>query len=193
MKTETRVTKQNVLLILSLLLTNIIMALHYGWAGSGITYVSHGDWNEIKLFTTHFSHHGIGHLSGNLIALILLFYLFPNDNKTVIISFALCMVLIALYVQLKSIHAFLGFSSLLYCLPGCYWTQSLIKKKFWISWLVPLILLGYIYLTNDQNQVMQKEWQTLTAGHLIGFASGCLTVIFLNHQNLMKPKSPINI
>ncbi len=154
---------------------NTAVAVEFGYLSPLTGYVQ-GDHSPIHtLLTTHFTHQNTRHLLSNLVGLWMLLYLFPNKIKAILTSFFLCVLMTAWYVQYSEIYAFVGFSALLYCLPGIYLFHSLVNKKFHISLFILMILYAYLYMIVPMNSLENSQWRPMTAAHLIGFVSGFLT------------------
>ncbi len=156
---------------------NLGVAILYGFAAP-ITAYTQGDQSPLyTLITTHVSHHSPRHLTGNLMALWLLMLLFPVKTSKLIGAFIGCVFIIAGYVNLTGINAFMGFSALLYCIPGCYLQQSQANKTHHISIGILLILYTYLFMIVPSTTIIDDQWQPMTAAHLMGFISGYLTAI----------------
>ena len=159
---------------------NVTVAMAFGYLSPLTGYVQGDHSPAYTLFTTHFTHQNTQHLLTNMLALWMLLYLFPNKIKTILTSYFLCILMTAAYVYATEIHAFVGFSALLYCLPGSYLFHSLVTKKYHISLLVLMILYVYLYMIVPMNSQENSLWQPMTPAHLIGFVSGFLTAL-INH------------
>ena len=157
---------------------NLGMAVSYGFAAPTPAFVNGHESPIYTLLTTHFTHHSAKHLCCNMLALWLLLILFPNKTFTLVSSFTVCILLVAIYALLAEIEMFLGFSALLYCLPGCYFAKSIADKNLHISIGILMILYLYLFMivpmTTDENDF----WAPMTSAHVLGFIAGLVTAFF---------------
>ncbi len=172
-----RAHAQNMLFVMSLCVVNIVVAAVFGHASPLTGYMQGLDSPIHTLFTTHFTHFSHFHLITNLAALWMLMYLFPNKIRLILVSFLLCIILTAGFVLATNTHAYLGFSALLYCLPGIYLFNSILAKKYHTSFLILVILYVYLYMIVPMNTSVNSHWQPMTTAHLIGFLSGFVTAL----------------
>ncbi|MGJ8663136.1 MAG: rhomboid family intramembrane serine protease [Marinicella sp.] len=162
------------LLYLATLTLNVGVALIFGYSAAITTYYSDKNWQLITLVSTHFTHHSYQHLVGNMLALGLLLYLFPGKIKTIIWAFISCVLMVAVYAKVLNIYTYLGFSAMLYCLPGNYFCFLIKSKKVHQSATILMILVIYLFMISPMRYNNTSAWHPMTSAHLIGFLCGCL-------------------
>ena len=162
---------------MSLCVVNTAVALTFGYASPLTGYVQGSNSPIYTLFTTHFTHLSHYHLLTNMMALWLLMYLFPHKIQLIVTACLLCILFIAGYAMANNTYAYLGFSALLYCLPGLYFFHSIQTKKYLVSGLILMILYVYLYMIVPMNTPANSHWQPMTTAHLIGFISGVVTAL----------------
>ena len=172
--------KENTLLLLVFSLLNVTVFYVLGPAAEVITFTAGTDWSMVKLLTTHFSHHSEMHLWNNVLAMALLLALFPGRNDSLLMAYLFCVVITACYVSYYEINYFLGFSALLYCIPGCYFTASLIMKKFDQACIILLVLWLYLNFISPIKYDDLEAWRPFTAAHVIGFLAGTMAQLLLS-------------
>ncbi len=129
-----------------------------------------------QLLSAHFIHYDIKHLSLNMVALLILFYLFPSKAQTVIVSFIVALLFIDAYLLLANIQFYIGFSGLLYVIPGIAMGQFFIKKHIIYALTILGIYLLYTSLSyftiHNSNGIL---WTPLNQAHCCGFFAGLIT------------------
>ncbi len=151
---------------------NLSVTLLFGFSSSITTYRPDSEWQLLKLFSTHFTHHDSQHLIGNMLALGLLLHLFPNKLKTIIYAFISCILATAVYAKVMNVGTYLGFSALLYCLPGAYFYHLIKIKKTTEAVSILVILFTYLYMISPMQLDINNSWVPMTSAHLIGFFCG---------------------
>ncbi len=160
---------------------NLSVTFLFGFASSITTYRPDTEWQLLKLFSTHFTHHNNQHLIGNMLALGLLLHLFPNKLKTIIFAFISCILVTAAYAKVMNAGTYLGFSALLYCLPGAYFCHLIKIKKTTEAVSILVILFTYLYMISPMQLDINSSWVPMTSAHLIGFLCGS-TVYYLRNN-----------
>ncbi|MCF6317997.1 MAG: rhomboid family intramembrane serine protease [Proteobacteria bacterium] len=136
-----------------------------------------------QLITTHFAHYDIQHLASNLLALGLFMYIFPSPMVSIIKGFVVAMALIDAYLLLSGVAFYMGFSGLLYVVPGIAMGEMLKKKRY--MGLCCLFVGFYIYMFHLSDAVHDSQgviWQSLWQGHLLGLLAGFFVAV-LNTGN----------
>ncbi len=164
---------------------NILAVSFFGFSSEMLTYNGRKENHWGQLISTHFSHHSWQHLSGNLTALPVLMALFPVKNRALILAFVVCILVTGTYAMITHVGMFLGFSALLYCIPGCYFVILYDQKNFTESGFIGLILLTYTLLVSTPESNLINDWHPMTAAHLVGFLSGLVAQLVC--VNVAKP------
>ncbi|VAW34703.1 hypothetical protein MNBD_GAMMA01-1871 [hydrothermal vent metagenome] len=131
------------------------------------------DFHLWQLLTAHFVHYDAMHLMTNILALAILLYLFPPSPIDLVQRLVLSLILIDIYLLVSDVEFYVGFSGLLYVIPGLAARHFLLKKEYWQLILVILLLVFYVFIlstgTNISGEII---WQPLKQAHLLGFAGG---------------------
>jgi membrane associated rhomboid family serine protease len=128
-----------------------------------------------QLLSAHFVHYDFKHLILNMLALVILLYLFPVPNKDLIKGFVLSMVLIDAYLLFSGVYFYIGFSGLLYVIPGLATGQLILAKKYDYAILIILAYLVYTGISFfSVNISIGILWKPLKVAHFFGFVSGCI-------------------
>jgi len=132
-----------------------------------------------QLVSAHLIHYDFKHLILNMLALLILLYLFPTKNKELISGFIIAVVLIDAYMLLSDVQFYVGFSGLLYVIPGLALGRYILAKKYAYALLISCIFVIYMIscgqMINISNDI---TWVTLTQAHILGFVSG-IVVLFI--------------
>ena len=140
-----------------------------------------------QLLSAHFVHYDFKHLILNMLALAILLYLFPVSNRDLIMGIVLSLVLIDAYLLFSGVYFYIGFSGLLYAIPGLATGQLILAKRYGYALLIILAYLIYVGLSFfSVNISMDILWKPLKAAHFFGFVSGCIL-------KLIKPPNLHNV
>lgn len=160
----------------------ILCLVFYHFHGShSMLFFTLNDFSWWQFFTAHFIHYDSAHMINNLLALVLLMYLFPQKNCHMTLSFMFAMIFINIYLLVEQIHYYAGLSGLLYVIPGSAAMQSLLEKKY-CHFLV-IIACTTIYILSSLFIIQpQSHWSPLEQTHIIGFITGLLSHLLTNHK-----------
>ncbi len=149
-----------------------IFVLVFGNAHPVLIYNQY-DFHIWQLITAHFTHFDSHHLGRNLLALILMSYLFSIPLFSKIKSVLLAIALIDIYIYLSPIKIYAGYSGLLYILPGFACAQNYNLRKYLQTFLMLFIMVIYsLYSLNVTHISNSIFWQPLIFAHILGFIAG---------------------
>jgi len=132
-------------------------------------------WQSI---TAHFVHYDVKHLITNMLALGILLFLFPLSNRDLIKGLVLAVILIDIYLYFSDIRFYIGFSGLLYVIPGGAFVKYILNKKYTNAVLLMLIFLVYILISVSSLNISDGVvWKPLLQAHILGFIAGIITKI----------------
>jgi len=165
---------------------NAMVAVFVGFASPSTMYRAGPENPWYAFITTHFSHIDHQHLFSNLTALWLLNSLFPIRTSLICAAYLTCIMATAWYAGANHTEAYLGFSALLYCHPGCYLIKTLCKGKFIASGMIIWVLCCQLYIMTPLHTSPLDSWIPMSDAHLIGFFSGTLVTFFhqIYHEHL---------
>lgn len=176
----------NLTLALPLVAISLLIAATFGCDNHYTAFEQSKNQQFWRLFTAHFSHYDLPHLAGNLTALLLLLYLFPQQKHifTTAVLFTITAVTILAYQQ--QIERFMGLSALLYTIPGTAFIDRLMNKKSSEAAFIALILTAYLMLLAPSADSIRPAW---TAAHLLGFIAGNLSFMIFRKKPLFLSKA----
>jgi len=186
MKKHVAFNQGHLLLIGWLSVTMLTIAGWYGHSAPQTAYLAGHESPLHAFITTHFSHHSWSHLGTNLLALAMLLYLFPARISHLIWAFGLTILLTAGYVVMHEIEAYLGFSAMLYAIPGCF-LLLLLQRGQWLVGLFMLVILGlHVGFISPWREPLDSHWQPMGSAHLLGFISGLMGGLICDQMNHMR-------
>lgn len=155
-----------------------------------ILFMTHGSANPVlgynakdthwwQLITGHFIHYDIKHLTLNMLALFFLLYLFPTTVKQLIQGFIIALFFIGLYLLQSDVLFYVGFSGLLYVIPGLALGRFILEKSYWNAFLIISVYVAYsssIQFTSVTSENI--IWTPLLGAHFLGFLAGLITQTF---------------
>lgn len=109
-------------------------------------------------------------------------------------AFITCILVTATYAKAMNVGTYLGFSALLYCLPGAYFSLLINNKKITKAVSILVILFIYLYMISPMKLDSNNSWVPMTTAHLIGFICG-FGVHYLRNKrptDVVKTKSNTN-
>ncbi|MBL4659413.1 MAG: rhomboid family intramembrane serine protease [Alcanivoracaceae bacterium] len=142
-----------------------------------------------QLITAHFVHYDVKHLITNMLALSLLLYLFPATFKFHLKAMVIAIILIDIYLYFSNVKYYVGYSGLLYVVPGMACYKLFQQKKYNHVVLMISILIFYLAIISPeyrQNQFL--IWESLEQAHFLGFFSGILSE-FTNRKLQLNSRS----
>jgi membrane associated rhomboid family serine protease len=164
-----------------ILLYSLFMAIClfvYFWAGEANPKLAfnRNDFHWWQLITAHFVHYDFKHLSLNMSALLILQYIFPTKNKVLLNGLLLATVLIAMYLLVADLQFYIGFSALLYVIPGLATYHYIHEKRYdYVFLIVGIYLLYSIFSYFTVNISKGIIWKPSIPAHLLGFVAGFLS------------------
>jgi membrane associated rhomboid family serine protease len=170
--------RDNLYLFGVFLLVNSLVVIFFGYSNESITYNQQIPQTGWQLISTHFSHHSIFHYLGNMMGMYLLLMLFPGDNRTLILSFCLCIFLVSIYALFLKIDTFLGASALLYCIPGSRFAHQLIHNLNQALLILSILILFLFIITPMKYNHLETSFIPMTAAHVWGFIAGMIAYWF---------------
>ena len=165
-------------------LLNLGMTVVFGYHQPSTAFINGVNSPFYTLITTHFTHHNHLHLFGNVLAMWLLLILFPSKTNTLCCAFIVCISAVAIYVLLTDIQSFLGFSALLYCIPGIFLFNSIVHKKYTPAITVLMIFFIYLYMIVPMSVDKNTMWIPMTHAHILGFISGFMAAFLMSQLQL---------
>ena len=126
-----------------------------------------------QLISAHFVHYDFQHLSLNMLALVILLYLFPTTNKELAIGFVIAIALIDVFLLNSNVQFYNGFSGLLYVIPGLALARFVLAKRYVYAFMILGIYLVYAIASQQNINVSANiTWTPLYQAHLLGFVGG---------------------
>jgi len=163
-----------------------ILFMTYGSANQIFGYNAK-DYHWWQLITAHFIHYDIKHLTLNMLALLFLLYLFPTTAKQLIQGFIVAIFFIGIYLFFSDVLFYVGFSGLLYVIPGLALGRFIFEKNYWNAFLIISVYITYsssIQLTSITSE--QIIWTPLLWSHFLGFVAGFMTQTLTNLYDKIK-------
>ncbi|WP_223788644.1 hypothetical protein [Marinicella meishanensis] len=155
--------------------TLTLVAVRFGLPSPDTAYLNGNESPIHTLLTTHLSHHSWQHLSSNVVAMGLLLYLFPVRISHWLLGFWLTVVATAAVVKWHGIEAYLGFSAMLYVIPGCYVLNLMLRQQWWVCGVMLLILLTHLQVSSPLRATAPEVWMPMGIAHWIGFMAGLMS------------------
>lgn len=179
------------LICVLMLSINVLAAFVFGYQSEQLTYHGQLELNWWFSISTHFSHHSANHLISNMAALFILLWLFPISLRKYLCGILLTMIAVRVFVGVYSIHTYLGFSALLFVLPGHHVIKILFTRNYPEAVAISIIMIWHLQLLFVNDNQASYSWITLNGAHLLGFMAGALVgCLCLKKSN---PKSQINL
>ena len=146
------------------------------------------DFHIWQLLTAHFVHYDLRHLITNMLALGILLYLFPASFKTNIKGVIVAIVLIDLYLWFSGVRYYVGYSGLLYVIPGMSLANFILQKKYLHALLILFLYFAYTLILQQSVNISDRIlWVPLSQAHFVGFVAGI--VVAVNRIALFKKKN----
>lgn len=164
--------RQSYMLLLSI---NILAALAFGFYSSQLTYMNQLEYNWWFSFSTHFSHKNLEHLVSNMSALFILLWLFPLSFKRYLCGMVLTIITVRVFAGFYNIHSYLGFSAMLFILPGHHLIKLFKTKNYMEITAILIIMLCHLGFVTESWDSEISQTDTFHAAHLIGFIVGSLS------------------
>ncbi len=169
--------KGNFLLVNCIAVVCTTASMVYWNDSAGLGFYSN-EFHLWQLITAHFVHYDIQHLVGNLLALGLFMYIFPSPMVSIIKGFVVAIVLIDTYLLFSDVRFYVGFSGLLYVVPGLAMGE-MFKNKRYIE-LCCFVAGFYLYMFHLSNAVYNSKgviWHSLKQVHLLGLFAGFVVTL----------------
>ncbi len=161
----------------------LCLGLYYFSDNHPVLFFTLNDFNWWQLFTAHFIHYDSAHMINNLMALVLLIHLFPQNTTHLTVSFIFAIIFINIYLIIEQVAFYAGLSGLLYVIPGSAAAQQFNEQKY-INFLF-IIGCAITYITSSIFIIApQSNWSPLEQAHVIGFMTGLLSRIFHHSMEL---------
>lgn len=172
----------NLTLALALIVISMTMVALFGYDNPYTAFEQSKSQQLWRLFTAHFSHYDLPHLAGNLTALLLLLYLFPQQKHIFATAALLTITSVAIFAQQQEIERFMGLSALLYAIPGAAFIDKLITNKPSQAAFIATILIAYLSVLAPHSTNSREAW---TTAHLLGFVAGNLSFMFFQKKQML--------
>lgn len=178
--------KINFKLFTSTLVVCTTMILVFGTENPMLGYNS-VEFHGWQLITAHFVHYDVKHLITNMLALGLLMYIFPTTFKSHLKAMAVAIILIDIYLCFSDVKYYIGYSGLLYVIPGLACMGFIQGGKYNHALAIIIILIFYIsVLATEMNLSSNLQWQSLKQAHFLGFLGGFLSKTKILNSLLQK-------
>ena len=176
----------NILTCSIIIFTCFILYMTFGAANPSLGYNAQ-NFHWWQLLTAHFIHYDLKHLSLNMLAFLILLYLFPTKTKALVSGFLLAIISIDIYLYFSDVHYYIGFSGLLYVIPGMALGRFFSDKKYWYAFIIVVVFIAYSLFKQITPMISeQKTWLPLIQSHFLGVVAGLLTQTLTNLNNKIK-------
>ncbi len=173
----------NFLLLCLTFIVSFTLFITFGAANPSLGYNAQ-NFHLWQLLTAHFIHYDIKHLSLNMLAFLILLYLFSTKTKELVSGFLLAIISIDIYLYFSDVHYYIGFSGLLYVIPGLALARFISDKKFWYAFIIVIVFIVYSLFKQITPMISEQiTWMPLIQSHFLGLAAGFLTQTHVNLNN----------
>jgi membrane associated rhomboid family serine protease len=169
-----RLNRVNLRIFITISTLCILLIAIFDFANPQLAYNSSG-FHVWQFITAHFIHYDMKHLMTNILAFGMLLYLFPISFKSYLKALIFSLVLIDVYLYFSGVSFYVGYSGLLYIIPGSACLKYLQLKKYCYAIAIICVLILYIFIIAPESNLSNDvAWQSLKQAHLLGFIGGFL-------------------